>query len=201
MDETKTKAGPGSRVGRLLLAGALTATAAAPVPAAADDVFLKLEGVQGESTDARHKGEIDILSYTQTFTGPFARSASGTGAGAGKTICGPVTLKKFVDVSSPDLILNVAIGLHIPTAVITFRRPGGANQPEYYRVTLEDVIVTEIEQTESKIDASNPAAARTIEKVSLIGRRLRFDYVQQTPDGRRGGTPKAGWDCVANRKM
>jgi hypothetical protein len=65
----------------------------------------------------------------------------------------------------------------------------------------EDVIVTEIEQTESKIDASNPAAARAMEKVSLMGRRFRFEYVQQTPDGRPGGMPKAGWDCVQNSKV
>lgn len=199
MDQTRTKAGLVSPAGRLLLAGALAAGAAAP--AVADDVFLRLDGVQGESTDARHKGEIDILSYTQALTGPFAHSATGTGAAAGKTICGPVTLKKFVDVSSPDLLLFVANGRHIPKAVITFRRPGGATQSEYYTVTLEDVVVTEIEQSESKIDASSPAAARAMEKVSLMGRRLRFEYVQQMPDGRRGAMPKAGWDCVQNSKV
>ena len=192
MDQTRTKAGLVSPAGRLLIAGVLTVGAAAP--AAADDVFLRLDGVQGESVDARHKGEIDILSYTQAFTGPFARSAAGTGAASGKTICGPVTITKFVDLSSPDLILSAANGKHIPNAVITFRRPG-ANQLEYYKVTLEDVIVTEIEQSESK------TAARAMEKVSLMGRRFRFEYVQQTPDGRPGGMPKAGWDCVQNSKV
>jgi type VI secretion system secreted protein Hcp len=192
MDQTKTKAGLVSRAG-LLLAGALAAGAVAP--AAADDVFLKLDGVQGESLDARHKGEIPILSYTQGFTGPFARGAAGTGAGAGKTICGPVTITKFVDVSSPDLILSVANGKHIPKAVFTFRRPGQA-QFEYYKVTLEDVIITEVEQT-----GSSSAAARAMEKVSLMGRRFSFEYVQQAPDGRIGARPKAGWDCVANSKV
>lgn len=196
MDKTKTK--PSYRVGGLLLAGALAAGAAAP--AAADDVFLKLDGVLGESTDARHKGEIDILSYTQAFTGPFARGAAGTGAAAGKTICGPVTITKYVDVSSPDLILSVANGKHIPKAVFTFRRPG-ANQLEYYKVMLEDVVITEIEQSESKINPSNPAAVRASEKVSLMGRRFSFEYVLQAPDGRIGAQPKAGWDCVANSKV
>jgi type VI secretion system secreted protein Hcp len=187
------------RVACLLLAGALAAGGAAP--AAADDVFLKLDGVPGESVDAKHKGEIDILSYSQGLAGPFARSGGGTAAATGKTVCGPVTVMKFVDVSSPDLILSVANGKHIPKALITFRRPGGPNQLEYYKVTLEDVVITEIEQTESKIDASNPAAARAIEKVSLMGRRFRFEYVQQAPDGRPGAMPKAGWDCVANSKV
>jgi type VI secretion system secreted protein Hcp len=185
------------KLGGLLVAGALAAGAA--VPAAADDVFLKLDGVLGESTDARHKGEIDILSYTHSLTGAFARSAAGTGA-AGKTSCGPVTVMKYVDVSSPDLILSVATGKHIPKAVFTFRRPS-ANQLEYYKVTMEDVVITEIEQSESKINPSNPAAVRAMEKVSLIGRMFRFEYVLQAPDGRVGATPKAGWDCVANSKV
>ena len=186
------------RVACLLLAGTLAAIAAAP--AAADDVFLKLDGVLGESVDARHKGEIDILSYTHSLTGAFARSAAGTGAAAGKTSCGPVTVMKYVDVSSPDLILSVANGKHIPKAVFTFRRPG-ANQFEYYKVTLEDVVITEIEQSESKINPSNPAAVRAMEKVSLIGRLFRFEYVLQAPDGRPGAMPKSGWDCVQNSKV
>jgi type VI secretion system secreted protein Hcp len=190
MDKTKRKPGLVSRVGQLLLAGALAAGAAAP--AAADDLFLRLEGVQGESLDARHKGEIAILSYIQAFTGPFARSTAATGAGAGKTTCGPVTVTKFVDVSSPHLILLVANGQHIPRALITFRKPG--TPLEYYKVTLDDVIITEVEQT-----GSSSAAARAMEKVSLIGRRFSFEYVQQRPDGSPGATPKSGWDCVANK--
>ena len=66
MDHTK-------KLGGLLVVGALAAAA----PAAADDVFLRLDGVRGESTDARHKGEIEILSYTQSFTGPFAHGTRG----------------------------------------------------------------------------------------------------------------------------
>ena len=31
---------------------------------AAFDYFLKLDGIPGESTDAKHKGEIDVLSWS-----------------------------------------------------------------------------------------------------------------------------------------
>jgi type VI secretion system secreted protein Hcp len=174
----------------MLLAGVLAAGVAAP--AAADDVFLKLDGIRGESTDDRHRFEIDVLSYTHSLTGAFARGPGSAGAGAGKTICGPVTITKFVDASSPDLILNVANGKHIPKAVFTFRRPG-AKQLEYYKVTLEDVIITEIEQTDNK-------SGRAAEKVSLIGRRFFFEYTEVTATGSTGGRPKSGWDCVSASK-
>jgi type VI secretion system secreted protein Hcp len=179
-------------LGGLLVAGALAALAAVPLPAAADDVFLRLDGIRGESADAKHRGEVEILSYTHSLTGAFAPGAGG--ASAGKTVCGPVTITKFIDASSPDLLLDVANGRHIPTAVFTFRRPGGASQLEYYKVMLDDVIITEIQQSDTK-------SGRATEKVSLIGRRYRFEYVLQGPDGRVAGVPKAGWDCVDNKKV
>jgi len=191
--------GLNSRASRLLLACAFACALAAPA-AAADDIFLKLDGVRGESTVPEHRNEIELLSYTHSIAGPFARGTPSGGAGAGKTTCGPVTLMKYVDLSSPDLILYVANGRHIPTAVITFRKPG-AKGFEYYKVILEDVIVTEIEQSDTKLNFPNPAPPRAIEKVSLIGRRIRFEYTEQTDKGGAGGKPKAGWDCAANSKV
>ena len=186
MDHTKDLVG-------LLLAGAL----GAPLPAAAaDEIFLRLEGVKGESVDARHLAEIELLSYSQSMTGPLARSA----AGAGKTACGPVTVMKYVDQSSPDLILFVANGRPIARAVITFRK-SGQSAFEYYRVTLENLVVTEVEQSNSRLNFPSPAPPRAVEKVSLMSQRLRFEYYAQTPDGRVGMAPKAGWDCAANAKL
>ena len=175
----------------LLLACAL----AAPLPAAADDIFLKLDGTRGESTDARHNGEIDIVSYSQSMTGPFAPTTAG-GAASGKAICGPVTITKYVDLSSPDLILSAALGTHIPKAVFTFRKPG-QTPIEYYRVTLSDVIVTEVQQN----DSSGSSSQRSVERVSLIGRQIGYEYIAQSPTGGAGFKPKFGWDCIANRKL
>ena len=184
---------------RMLFAGVLAAVAA---PAAAvDDIFLKLDGIQGESTDGRHPREIEILSYTQTMSGQFAKSGTAsTGAAAGKPVCGPVTIMKYVDVSSPDLILNALNGRHVAKAEFTFRRPG-KDLIEYYKVILEDVIVVEVEQSDTKLNFPNPAPPRAIEKVSLIGRRFRFEYVATTATGGAGGRPKSGWDCVSAGKV
>ena len=47
------------------------------------DYFLKIEGVESESTDAKHKGEIELESFSwgETQSGTAGR---GGGAGAGK---------------------------------------------------------------------------------------------------------------------
>ena len=47
------------------------------------DAFLKLDGIKGESADAKHKGEIDIMSFSWGLA-QTGVSATGGGGGAGK---------------------------------------------------------------------------------------------------------------------
>jgi type VI secretion system secreted protein Hcp len=160
----------------------LAASAAAPGAALAEDeLFLKLEGIRGESTDSHHKKEIVLLSYSQSFTRPA--SAGGN--------CGAVKVTKVVDRSSPALIGAVLTASRIPTAVITFRRPG--NEPfEYYKVTLTDVVIASITQ-------SDASPATILESVSMIGSAFRFEYFLPTATGAIGPPIVFIWDCVLNR--
>ena len=171
--------------GGLLLACVL----AAPLPAAADDIFLKLFDVRGESVDAHHKGEIDVLSYSQSMSGPFAPTTAG-GAPAGKTTCGQVTITKYVDGSSTRLVQAAAEAMHFADAMITFRRPG-QNPIEYYQVKLEDVIVTEVQQSDR-----SGSSERAVERVSLMGRKFSYQYTGQSPTGAGAKPFQARWDCV-----
>jgi type VI secretion system secreted protein Hcp len=186
----KPKPGLASLVGRPLLAGAIAAGAAAPGGALAD-VFLKLTGIPGESTDAKHKGEIEILSYTQSFKNP-ATPFGGGGGSAGKVECGEVTVLKNIDASSPGLIKSVTTGKRIDEAVLTFRTAGRA-QFEYYKVTLKEVFITAIDQS----DQQDPA--RIVERVQLTSATFKFEYRQQKGDGSLGSPVEASWDCKANR--
>ena len=165
--------------------------------AAADDMFLKLDGIRGEVDESQHRYDISLLSYTQSMTGPFARGA--TSGAAGKAVCGTVTVVKYIDQASPDLVLYALNGRHVAQAVITFRRQPGAF--EYYKVILDDVIIAEVEQNNSKLNFPNPAPPRATEKVTLMARRFRYEYTEQNDKGAAGAKPKAGWDCVAASKV
>jgi type VI secretion system secreted protein Hcp len=177
------------KLGGLLVAGALAAAA----PTAADELFLRLEGVQGESRDARHKDEIDVLSYSQSLAGPFAQGAAGAAGAAGRTTCGPVKVTKYLDRTSPRLMLLAANGQHIPRAMISFRKQGSKDGSDYYRVTLDDVVVTEVQQTG---EGGTRYAEAAREVVSLIGRRIEWAHFGQMPDGRPAGKAASYWDCV-----
>ena len=179
---------------RPLLAGALAAaaTAAAPTAAqAASDIFLRLDGIQGESVDAKHKSEIDVLSFSLGFVNQLA-GGTGGGGGAGKVSCGDVNLVKNIDRSSPSLISSVMTGKHIKSGVLTFTT-GGAGGPTYYTLAMTDVIATSIVQSDS---AGGP---KITEQLTLNASAFSFRYRPQNPNGSLGATVRFDFDCKANK--
>lgn len=182
---------------RPLLEGALavatTAMVVGPTPVIAD-TFLKLGDIQGESTDIKHKGEIDILSFSQSFINTVSIGSAGGGAGAGKVQCGAVTMMKNIDASSPFLLKGVATGQHFPDATITFRSAAaGKNTTDYYVIKMQDVFVTELSQT----DSADPD--RIFEKLVLNARSFDFKYTPLTIKGTAGTPVSFKWDCAANK--
>jgi type VI secretion system secreted protein Hcp len=164
----------------LLVVGVLPSSAVA-----ADSVFLKLDNIEGESTAVGHAKEIVLLSYTQSFTR--------AGAAAGKADCGAITVAKLLDRSSPALMGAVMSGQVIPNGVITFRKEG--NQPlEYYKVTLTNVLIQSISQT----DASPTDPTTALEQISMSAGKFKFEYVTQGTAGQAQGGVTFSWDCLAN---
>jgi type VI secretion system secreted protein Hcp len=157
---------------------------------AADKIFLKLDGINGASTDTRHRYEIDITSYAQSF-----RSGANFGfggGGAGRVSCGDITVLKNIDRSSPQLIMHVTTGRHVRSGVITFST-GGERPVEYYKVQLSEVLIDAVEQVDP------PGDAGLTEKVSLKVRQFNFTYVPQDDKGQPGTPVTFGWDCASNR--
>ena len=179
---------------RPLLEGALavaaTAAIAGPVPALAES-FLKLGDIRGESTDSKHKGEIEILSFSQSFTNT-SDGGFGGGAGAGKVQCGAISMLKSIDASSPFLLKGVATGQHYKDAVITFRAAGSKETQEYYVITMSDVLISELSQT----DSADPN--RIFEKLVINARTFEFKY---TPSSVKGSVTPVSfkYDCAANK--
>lgn len=195
MPESDTKESVAQLFKRPLLVGALATAAAAtiatPNPVLADS-FLFLRGIKGESTDAKHKDEINVLSFTQSWTN--TTTIGGAGTGAGKVQCGAITVLKNIDTSSPDLLLHVATGRIIPEGRLTFRKEG-ESPLEYYTIRMTDVIVNEVTQSDS------PDPATIMEKVVLNARVYRIEYTAQSPSGGPGATPRFGFDCATNKRI
>src|SRR5262249_13545832 len=89
----------------------------------ASDIFAKLGDIKGESTDDKHKDEIEVLSYSWGLANP-ARIGAGGGGGAGKATFQDLSFHHAIDKASPLLMKACATGLHLKEATITHRKAG-----------------------------------------------------------------------------
>ena len=158
------------------------------------DYFLKIDGVDGESTDDKHKGEIQIESYSIGGTNGSSFS-SGGGGGAGKVAMQDFHFVKKIDKASAKLLTACATGEHIKTATMVCRKAGG-DQQEFLTVVMSPVLVTSFQEGGSAGSDLVP-----IEQVSLAFGKLEFKYKEQKPDGSLGGEVIGGWDVTTNKKV
>lgn len=160
------------------------------------DYFLKVDGAEGESPDAKHKGEIEVVSFSWSVT-QLGTSAHGGGAGAGKASFQDFHFVKRYDKASPKLMQKCAGGDHIPKVVLTCRK-AGKDQQEYLKVTFSDVLVSNYSIGGSGDDAKSVVP---LDQISLNFSKVEAEYKEQKSDGTLGGTTKAGWDLKQNKAV
>jgi type VI secretion system secreted protein Hcp len=156
------------------------------------DYFLKIDGIEGESKDSKHKGEIDLTSWSwgQSNTGTFA---AGGGGGGGKVSMQDFEFTMPVNKATPKLIKACATGQHIKKAVLTCRK-AGKEQQEYLKITFSDLLVSSYQTGGSSGDNVIPE-----EHVSLNFAKIEYEYREQKQDGSLGGAVKAGYDLKLNK--
>ncbi len=157
------------------------------------DMFIKIGDIAGESMDSVHAGEIDVLAWS------WGASNSGTahqggGAGAGKVNVQDLSFTKYIDKSSPDLMLACCNGAHQAQAILTVRK-AGTTPLEYLVITMTEVMITSIST------GGSGGEDRLTENVTLNFAKVKIDYKEQTPTGTTGATPSAGWDISQNVKV
>jgi type VI secretion system secreted protein Hcp len=151
-----------------LVAAGLVATgiAASTSAVAASDMFLKLGNVKGESTDQKHKGEIDVLAWSWGQSTGDAQTKKGRVPAA---CIQDLALTKFVDSASPALIMMGVTGQVVPEAVLTVRKTGQDGQgQDYFTLRLTNVTVPAYQTGGSTGDNNNLSE-------SVV---LRFDSLQ-----------------------
>lgn len=145
----------------------------------AQDIFLKIDKVTGESQDSKHKGSIDIMSWSW-----------GASNGTGRTVRGQqpaacvqdLHVVKETDSSSPELIMNSVTGEVAQNAVLTVRKAGG-DQQEFLTLTMKNVTVVSFQ-----LGGSNGSGLPT-ESVSLHFESMQGAY-------RRSLEPAITWDIT-----
>ena len=155
------------------------------------DMFLNLKGeIKGESQDAKHKGEIDVLAWSWGLS----QSGSfhvGAGGGAGKASFQDISVTKYIDTASPILMLYCANGDHFPNARLTVRK-AGKNPLEYLVLEMEKVMITNVST------GGSGGEDQLTENVVLNFAKIEVKYKEQKPDGTGGPEKIFKWDIAAN---
>ncbi len=147
---------------------------------AAVDYFLKIDGISGESTDVKHKGEIEVESFSWGVTNTTLTRARG-GAGAGRAQFQDLAFNTRVSKASPNLFLKCASGAHIKQAVLTATTMDAKGQSqEFLKITLSDVLVSSYqsigETQPGPPDLPTDAAfIRPVDTIGIIGPELPAD--------------------------
>lgn len=115
---------------------------------------------------------------------------SGTREG-GVTSFADLSLTKWVDKSSPILMLQCAQGSHIPTATLTVRKAGN-NPLEYIKIELQDILVTSVST------GGSGGEDRLTENVTLNFRKIKVIYTEQDDTGKPAGQTEFSWDIATN---
>ncbi len=173
-------------------AGASSGTVALDV---AEHWFLKIDGVDGESTDAVHKNEIDVLSWSWGVSQTGVSAPGGGGSGAGRAQFQDFHFVAKLSKASPKLFLAAASGSHFKWAALAgVRATGGGKGAEYLKYKLTDVLVTSVNHS-----ASDPEPP--VEQFSLSYSKFEIAYSPMSAKGTLLPPVTAGWDVKANKKI
>ncbi len=138
-------------------------------------IFARIGTIEGESRDAKHKDEIEVLSWSWGLS-QSGSAGQGSGGSAGKVSFHEFSFTHHVDKASPLLMKACATGEHIKDATITLRK-AGKGQQEYLVIAMTDLLVTSVS---TSVSAGGDA---TIESVGLAFAKVDLEYKPQKQDG------------------
>ena len=160
---------------------------------AAVDLFLKIDGIAGESTDTQHRHEIEALAFSWAEH-LLTSAGGGGGGGVGKVQIGDLQVLMRASAASPALMLSCASGKHHASATLAARRRGGGKQKDFLVITMKDVLVTSyrVGATESGEDDA------PTDQVSIGFRTVTYTYTPIDAKGATGAPVTVSWDTKAN---
>lgn len=162
-------------------------------PAIAYEVYVKVEGIPGESVAQGYVGWIDASGFGQVVR---HYQTAVEGSATEPPVFEPLEITKHLDCATPKLNHACAAGSRIPEVILVVVVGSPLSPHRLYEIVLEDVRVVRVE-INAKPDTGE---ARPVEKVQLVFGKIRWKYTPP-PDGPGGSGPvEEGWDVARNRE-
>ncbi|HTK02735.1 MAG TPA: type VI secretion system tube protein Hcp [Bordetella sp.] len=158
------------------------------------DIFMKIDGANGESKDANHKDWSDVLSFSWGATQP-GNMSSGGGLGAGKASFNDLHVVARIDKAAPAVMKHCASGKHLSMVQLSMCKAGGT-QIEYSKITLEDVLVSSVQ-----LSGDGGSESGVIINFAFQAAKVKQQYWEQTDQGGKGAETLVAWDIKQNKEV
>jgi type VI secretion system secreted protein Hcp len=156
---------------------------------AAESMWLKIDGCKGEAADKEHKDEMIVTAWNWGMTHPV--SFRGGGRSGGETTVQELTVSKYVDKASPNLMKYCLNAKSLPEVVLTVRKRG--EKPiDYIKIKMKEVIVSSLSAT------GNGGEGTPMEAVGLSFEKVEVEYTPQKPDQTADGAVTLKWNIKEN---
>lgn len=158
------------------------------------DAFIKIDGIEGESTDSKHRGWIEVTRCDMEINQTVSETASSAGgAGTGRADFSDFSFSKLLDRASPKLALSCAAGTHFDKIVVEICR-AGTEKIKFMEIRMTDSFISHISLS---ADGGFPS-----ETIGINYGKIVWTYVvQNRQGGGMAGNVMAGWDRRRNCKV
>ncbi len=154
------------------------------------DMFLKIDGVDGEAKDNSHEKEIEVLAWSWGMSQSGSMHV-GAGGGAGKVNVQDMSITKYVDKSTPNLMAACATGKHYSEIKLTVRK-AGESPLEYVKITMSRVIVTSVST------GGSGGEDRLTENTAFNFAEYKIEYTPQKDDGSGDAVVESAFNIEKN---
>ena len=155
-------------------------------------IFLTIGNIKGESTDSKHKDQIEVFSWSWGVTNA-ATVGTGGGGGVGKSSFSDLNFTHRYDRAAPLLWRACAVGQHFTEATLVGTKQGKAAQ-DYLIVKMSDVVVT-------SASASDSSGGDAMEAVGVKFAKVDVEYKPQKADGSFDASVRFKYDIKANKEF
>jgi type VI secretion system secreted protein Hcp len=151
------------------------------------EVFLKIEGIQGDSTARGHENEINVVSFNLGVlnTGTFSPG----GFPSGKAEFKDLRVIKFIDSASVPLSVAAANGDLIGSATLVVRKSGPDPFP-IYKIVLDPVLISSVDDSVSTTDPNG----NLLESITLNWGRITWTFFRHDSKGEPAGVIQKWFD-------
>lgn len=158
------------------------------------DVFVKIDGMEGESSDDSYMGWIEVLEYGLGVAQKVSRTTSSAGGfSVGRANFTEFTFRKQLDLASPGIALACADGTHIDVVTVVLCR-AGKEKVKSMEYRLTDCMVSEV--------STMGGGAFPSETISITFAKIVWAYSQQKRQGGwAAGNYAAGWNLRRNCRV